>query len=393
MFAIQQENSINFESFFKKLREPSWSTAVRKEAAKNFAKLPLPTRKDEEWKYTDVKGFTFFEPSSFAVSIVSPKGVVAVSMPDALEKYDGLIRPILQKAGAKDKFSAFCSAAWTNGYFVYADGNTENPVIVKHTAGEPACSRSVIVAERNARVTICEIFDGDAPSHYGTLDVVAKENAEVNVITVQRFGDGTWDHTIKNGRCERDARINWTFALLGGRTSKLKEETVFEGSGASSELKGVYFGTGKQHLSVVTNTNHEAPNTRANIETRGVLKDDASSMSRGLIRIEKVAHGTDSQLHDRTLHLSSGAMSNSIPSLEIENNDVRASHGSSTGKIDEEQMFYLMSRGLSREEAETLIVEGFFETVVNAISVSDVREGVRELVSSKITSKEHLKLV
>lgn len=358
---------------------------MRRDSWKSFEKAPLPTKKDEEWKYTDLAGFAPVQPQEFGVFIGGPKGIDARPMPAALDAYAGILKKFFSTE-TKDKFAMFNAATWTNGYFVRVPAGFQSkvPIIVKHTAFDPASSRSVIVAEPGSRVTICEIFEGSAPVHYGTLDVRAADNAEVNLVTIQRFSDATCDHSCKRIECGRDSRVNWTFALLGGKTTRLKTDASFTGAGSSATIRGAYFGTGGQNFSIITRCAHAAQNTGARVDTRGVLKDSSSSLTRGLIRIEREARGTDSHLNDRTLHLNSGVTSNSIPSLEIENNDVRASHGASTGKIDENKLFYMMSRGVSREDAEALIVEGFLAPIVDGIMEESVREGVKELIADKL---------
>lgn len=387
MVLKQRAVNIDFEDFLRRRREPEWLAELRRSFWRRFLETPTPTRRDEEWRYTDVTGFTTATPQDFSVTISAPENVVVLPLTAAVRTHEELVKRYLCSALERaDKFTLFGAAVWTDGYMVFVPrgADVKEPVVIRHTAEQPAASHALVVAEEGSRVAVYELFEGSAPTHYGLLEVFPSDNAEVNVFTIQRFSENTWDYSCKKGTCARDARLNWTFALLGGRTTKLKAENLFQGQGSSAELRGVYFGTDSQHFSILTSCYHETQNTRANVATKGVLKDKASSLTRGLIRIERVARGTDSFLSDKTLHLSAGAVSNAIPSLEIENNDVRASHGASTGKIDEQQLFYMMTRGVTREEAVTLIVQGFFEPVVDAIAVEVIREGVRGAIQNKI---------
>jgi len=178
----------------------------------------------------------------------------------------------------------------------------------------------------------------------------------------------------------RDARFSWNIGCFGGKLSRVRQDTIFRGEGSGSETVGVFFGTSGQHIDITTNAHHTVAGTTNRILAKGVMAGNGTSVYRGMIRIEKAAQKTDSYLANNILLLSEKALANSIPGLKIDANDVKASHGATVGQIDEEQVFYLMARGLPRKEAEMLIVKGFFDPAISKIRDEGMRERYFESV-------------
>ena len=177
-----------------------------------------------------------------------------------------------------------------------------------------------------------------------------------------------------------DAQIKWAWGSFGGRINRLHIDTHFNGQGSSSENLGIIIGRKKQHLDCTTNAYHNVANTTNDMMINGIMMDNSSSIYRGLIKIRKEAQGTNSYLSNHMLKLSEKALANSIPALEIDANEVKASHGATVGQIDEEQIFYLRSRGLSLEESERLIAEGFFEPIIHKMENAGIQEKFRAAI-------------
>ena len=167
---------------------------------------------------------------------------------------------------------------------------------------------------------------------------------------------------------------------FGGKINRLRVDTLFNGPGGNATNLGVMIGKNRQHLDCTTNAYHNVPNTTNDIVANAIMMDNSSSIYRGLIKIAKEAQGTNSFLSNNVLKLSEKAVANSIPALEIDANEVKASHGATIGQIDEEQLFYLRSRGLSQIDAERLIVEGFFEPIIHKITDEKVQEKFRAAI-------------
>jgi len=178
--------------------------------------------------------------------------------------------------------------------------------------------------------------------------------------------------------------LQWTVGGLGSRTAKVNQEVALTGQGARAQVNGVMFTTGRQNLTYITRQDHIAPHTTSDLLYKGGLKDHSRVVWRGMIRVEKDAQRTDAYQKNDNLVLSENARADSIPGLEIEANDVRCTHGATAGRVDEDMIFYLRARGIAREEAIRLIVEGFFANVYDRITLERVQETLREAVAAKL---------
>ena len=215
-----------------------------------------------------------------------------------------------------------------------------------------------------------------------SVEIFAGENSVVNIVSVQKCGSDAKIFSFKEAVLSKDATVNMIFGSFGGSFHRLKSGTLLCGEGSNSEVLCGFKSSGKQHIDFTVNCNHAVPHTRNNIFAKGTVTDNSTSVFRGMIKVEKDAQQTDSYLSDHTLILSDKALANSIPSLQIEANDVKASHGATVGQIDEEQLFYLMTRGLSREQSEHLIVSGFFEPLIDRIVDKEHREIFRNAIAN-----------
>src|SRR5262249_20159223 len=194
----------------------------------------------------------------------------------------------------------------------------------------------------------------------------------------------TWHFSRERALVGPDAGLQWTVGGLGSRLAKVNQEVALTGPGARAQVNGVMFTTGRQHLAYFTRQDHMAPHTTSDLLYQGGSKDRSRVVWKGMIRVEKDAQRTDAYQKNDTLVLSDSARADSIPGLEIEANDVRCTHGATAGRVDEDMIFYAESRGISREAAVRLIVEGFFADVYDRITVEPVRETLRQAVATKL---------
>lgn len=390
------------EEMIEKMDEEEWMKRKRRDAWKKFQQLPMPTIKDEEWKYTDISSLNIesFNPSTvnkmmFQISgDMKKKGVILTDIRDAIEHHEQSIKKYFGTIVEVDKkFISLNFSFWNNGIFIYIPENTEinTPIKVSFLTKDVSAvfTHNLIILEPNSSVKFYEEYSSNASNKQslqaGVTEIIAKENSHIDFVSVQEWNDNFYDFSTKKAILEKNATVNWVFACFGGKITKWNIETVFNGEGSQSKNLGVFFGSQNQHFDITTNAYHNVPHTSNDILTKGVLKDNATSVYHGLISVERDAQKTDSYLADHTLLLSENALANSIPELKIEANDVRATHGATIGKIDEEQLFYLMSRGLKRSEAEMLIVKGFFEPVLNKIPLEDIREKIQRIIESRMT--------
>ena len=201
---------------------------------------------------------------------------------------------------------------------------------------------------------------------------------------MQSLSQGTWHFASHHARVDRDAELDWVTGGFGSAKGKVWIQNDLAGQGATSRVTGAYFADGDQHLDYDTYQLHQAPHTTSDFAFKGALRDRARAVWRGMIRVEEGAQKTNAYQENRNLLLSKTAHADSIPGLEILANDVRCTHGATLGQVDREQLFYLMSRGLSRSEAERLIVRGFFQDVLDRVELEPVREALGAALAARI---------
>ncbi len=265
------------------------------------------------------------------------------------------------------------------------------PVQVLHWVDETGVGifpRMLIVAERGSRVTIVEEFfsagGSDPVLHVGATEIWVGDGADVTYLSVQEWADNVDHFATERAVLNRDSTLNWTSAVLGSHLTKRRAEVLLEGNGSTATIQGLYFPEGRQHIAQNTLQHHRALGTTSDLLYKGVLLDQSRSVYQGLIRVDPGAQRTDAYQANRNLMLSRQARADSMPQLEIEANDVRCTHGATVGQLDEDSLFYLMSRGLNRELATRLIVEGFFSPVLDRIPLETVQNRLRQTVERKL---------
>ena len=250
-------------------------------------------------------------------------------------------------------------------------------------------NHTLIVLEEGASATFIQetagLGDGKAASlHMGGVELIVGDRANLTFVNIQNWDLGTWHFSRERAVVGRDASLQWTVGGLGSRLAKVNQEVALAGRGASAQVNGVMFTTGRQHLAYFTRQDHQAPDTTSDLLYKGGLKDNSRIVWKGMIRVEPDAQKTNAYQKNDSLVLSEDARADSIPGLEIEANDVRCTHGATAGPVDDEMVFYLRSRGVKKDEAVRLIVEGFFANVYDRITVEPVRETLRRAVADKL---------
>ena len=381
--------------------EPDWLRERRRTALATYERLPAPSRTDEEWRRTDVgrldpSAFSRFEKALAHTTMERglPAGVILESLPIAAKEHADLLEPRLFSLihPDRDRFTARHAALFTGGVFLYVpDGVTiEEPIIGQHFSHESGTSvlpHTLIVAGRNARFSYLDeyIADDDEESGYrsGSAEIFLGEGAQVGYVSVQKWGRNTWHFGDERARLEKDSTLKLFNVTLGGRFSKTRVEASLVGPGADAELKAIYFASGEQFFDFHTLQDHQVGNTRSDLLFKGALQDTARTVYAGLIRIEKGAARSDAYQANRNLVLSEHAKATSIPMLEIDNNDVRCTHGATVGPVDPQHLFYLRSRGIPESTAKRMIVQGFFGDVLDRIPF----EHARKLIETELEAR------
>ena len=264
------------------------------------------------------------------------------------------------------------------------------PIVITHSldeSGVMAYPRLVIEAHENSEVTVVERFISSANAKsliVPVVDVRAAQSARVTYVAINELGASTWQIGYQQAVGQRDSMMKLFTVALGGDYARMRAEVRLEGQGANSQQVALYFADANQMHDFRTLQDHAAPRTHSSLLFKGAVKDTSKSVYTGLIRIRENATKSEAFQTNRNLTLSNGAWAESVPNLEIETNDVKCSHASTVGPIDEEQRFYLESRGIQPEIAERLVVLGFFDEVLNRLPALPFVSGLRERVSTKL---------
>jgi len=416
--------------------DPGWLKARRAEAWEIHENTPLPSTRSEEWRYTDVARLlpldelaptmggamgaralpgglrrAMEQDRDSAGRIVDVDGtVVSVELNDSLAA-QGVVLASLRddaRAGVPEveallateavpasdgKFPALNAALWTDGVFLRVPRgvHVERPIRLSRWVSRPgtaAFTRILIVAEELSRLSfVDEILSPDFPSPTlvnTAVELFSRGGAQVQYVSLQRLGRGGFYLANQRTLADRDSTLDTLNVALGGSVGRVDLNARLLGPGANSDMLGLYFGDADQHFDFNTSQDHVAPNARSDLLYKGALDGAARGVFRGIIRVHEGAQGTDAYQTNRNLILSDRAIATSLPNLEIEADDVRCSHGATVGQLDAEALFYLMSRGLSRDQAERLVVLGFLGEVLSRLPLGGVADKVARAIEAKL---------
>ena len=355
-------------------------TDLRLQAFDRFAAAPFPTAEQEIWRYSRI-GELKLDQFNYGSLVTSIEGADAVVAHDATTADDA----------ALDLFSELNRALMTPICIRVPAGRAiERPIIITHelVADGAACfPRLVIDAEPDSEVTVIERFisaDGVVGLIVPVLQIRAQQAARVKYLAINELGSQVWQISNQQSVGERDSTTLLASVALGGDYARVRTHAKLVGQGASTRQVALYFADGHQTHDFRTTQEHIAPKTNSDLLFKGAVTDQSRSVYTGLIKIGPDARGTQAFQTNRNLTLSHGAWAESVPNLEIETNDVKCSHASTVGPIDEEQRFYLESRGIQPEIAERLVVLGFFDEVLGQLPVGDLRGELRQRIADKL---------
>jgi Fe-S cluster assembly protein SufB/Fe-S cluster assembly protein SufD len=428
---LSKINPSHIDEISSSRNEPDWLKEYRKNSLSVYATLPIETSPLYN-KYTDAKKMDLeqvlfsikttdsvprflqkrlgeLENQTCVIQIgtnihkinisdnLKSKKVVISSIADAIQNNPDLVRKALAASNAnEDKFTALNNAAFNSGIFIHIPKNIVLDVPIHMVSclsedGISTISRNVIFADENSKATIVqEIYSPKAQKQQAYLELLnttVAENSQLDITTLQMMDQGTVNFSTRRTDLAQDAKVNWYSGLFGSLLSRYKIEYFLNGTGASANDSEVVFGNNEQDFDIQTNVNHQSPSTEGRVVEKSILRNRAKSLFKGMIRIKENAAKSNSFLSGRSILLDKDAKSDAIPGLEIFTNDVKATHSASVAQIDEEQIFYLQTRCLSKEEAERTIVEGFLEPLSRKMSYQ-VRAWIAYLIESKWDEKE-----
>ena len=381
--------------------EPDWLLERRLEAWRSYEDLPAPSVIQTPGKrWTDLDDLevrsrsrrTGERETRTEIEADTPDGVVVADLEEAVRDHEDVVRERLLKGVVpwdENRLLAVHGAAWRSGLFVYVPEGVEVDGVIRTTTEVKEDARfthTLVVAEENTKVTVAETLEGGDEDTYvsNVVEVVAGDGAEVNYGALQDLDEEAYQFTSKRGVTGRDANVNWIDGCFGSALTKSTVSTVIEGEGSNTANYGLFFGTGRQHFDLETWTRHDAPNTTCDMFTRGVLDDRAVSAYEGTIEVSQPAYEVDAYQTENVLLVSDMAEADASPRLEIDNHNVKCSHAATMGQVDDEEMFYMTSRGVEEEAARNLIIEGFFEPVFGELPLPELEDDFRELVRRKM---------
>jgi Fe-S cluster assembly protein SufD len=406
-------------------------SAYRHRAWQAYQRINFPATTEEAWRRTDLRalpaevfrlpagedlppvpaellkplvanqhgGQVILTPGGATVDLdpkLAAQGVIFTDLKTAEQKYPELL---VKMAGAtvnpeEGKFAALAGALAQNGVVLYVPRGVtvEDPfhsVLWGPGADLAQISHLLVLIDEGASATY--VHESASPAdekvnamHAGLVEIQVLQGANLRFVELQSWGQNVWNFSHERVRVERDGNLDWIFGAVGSRLTKNFSELDLVGQGAVGRMSGFYFTDGSQHLDHDTQQNHLAPNTTSDLLFKGALKGKSRSVWQGMIYVAANAQKTDGYQANRNLVLSDQARADSIPGLEILADDVRCTHGATVGKLEAEPLFYLKSRGLPQKEAERLVVEGFFDPIMQRIPFEGVRERFQEAILAKM---------
>ena len=416
--------------------EPAWLKEKRLEAWHAFEKTPMPTLRDEAWRYTDIsdvriEDFAPYAPSPDVSSEqdlpdgvraliregeensallvqhnsestytrvdeeLLQKGVVFTDLHTALIEHEDLIKERLFGLVPVDydKFAALSAAVFSGGSFLYVPREVEVEVPIQSYRWLDVIGsimpRTLVVVEENASVTYIDEYasaEGEEPAFSnGAVELYVAEGANLRYVSLQNWERNVLHFNTIRSSTEKDSTINSLVVSLGSQLSRTNVEAGLTAAGGDSEMLGLYFADSNQVIDHHTLQDHISPNAHSDLLYKGALRDESLTVFSGLIRVEPGAQKTDAYQTNRNIILGTDdAFAVSLPNLEIMADDVKCSHGSTTGQVDETELFYLMSRGIPRREAEKLVVFGFFGEVTGRVPLGGLKEKLDRAIEGKI---------
>ncbi len=406
---------------------PRWLQKRRQAAAERLQSAEMPTEAEEVWRYSridqlDLDAYAPLPASTdtdvglppelaavadavgerSALVVVRNGGVAHVDLDAALARRGVTVGPLDihpsgeellgSVAGPADFFVELATAFSSGGAVVRVPRGVvlERPVVVVHwvdAAGAASFPRLVVQTGEGAQVSVLDYAASPRGLEALVCPVVeldAGPASNLSYVGMQELGHRVWQVGHQASTAGRDATLSSLLVALGGDYARVSTDSRLPGQGATSWLRAVYFGDGSQMHDFRTLQDHEAPKTTSDLLFKGAVEDEAHAVYSGLIHIRKGAAGTNAFQTNRNLVLTAGAHADSVPNLEIEENDVRCSHASAVGPIDEDQRYYLEARGLPPEVADRLIVLGFFEEIIEQVDIAGLRQRLRESVAAKL---------
>ncbi|MDG5775701.1 Fe-S cluster assembly protein SufD [Haloarculaceae archaeon H-GB2-1] len=385
----------------EQLGEPEWLLEQRLDAldALNDVAMPEVIRTPgRDWTNLDALDYeTLVDPLNAAEEKdrVSADGVEVLEWSEALDEHEDLIQEHFGSIvdTQRDYLTALSTALFSAGTVVYVpEGVDAEDVKIRTTMNSRSLfNYTLVVSEESSSVTILErqatseTESVDSDRYYsGIVEIAAGENSHVQYGALQNLDEETYNYSVKRAHADTYANVSWIEGNIGSRLTKTSVETVLQGDGSETKIVGAFFGHDDQHFDLGSRVWHEAEHTTADLVTRGVLDDTARSVYEGVQDVGRSAWDTNSYQRENTLMLSDESEADASPKLIINNHDTEASHSATVGQVDEQDLFYMTSRGVPPQQAKNMLVEGFFVPVLDEVEVDELREDLDDLIVARL---------
>ncbi|PSP93677.1 Fe-S cluster assembly protein SufD [Halobacteriales archaeon QS_4_62_28] len=383
----------------EQLGEPAWLLETRLDALDALDDLNMPDvirTPGRNWTNLDALDYeTLVDPLEWEQEKdrVDAEGVEVLSWSEALADHGDLIEDHFGSIvdPQRDFLTALSTALFSAGTVVYVpEGVDAEDVKIRTTMNSRSLfNYTLVVAEESSSVTILERQHSgdeqdDSQYYSGIVEVAAGENASVQYGALQNLSKETYNFSVKRGHADTYATLDWIEGNIGSRLTKTSVETRLLGDSSESRIVGAFFGHEDQHFDLASRVWHEAEHTVADLVTRGTLDDSARSVYEGVQDVGRGAWDTSSYQRENTLMLSDESEADASPKLIINNHDTEASHSATVGQVDEQDLFYMTSRGVDPERAKNMLVEGFFVPVFEEVAVDELREDLDELIVERL---------
>ncbi len=417
-----------------KNQEPKWLAESRLAAWELYEDMPMPSVTDEEWRRTDYRHIRWEEagqiviPNGATIEAVpahnrepligdeqsgllafvdgkvvahdranqlAQDGIIFTDLLTACRDHADIVRANLMTKAVRPgegKFAALHAALWTHGVFLYVPkGKVVNlplHVVMYNTHDGASMGHVLVVLEENAQATLVVDYasaEGQRQSSYvGATELLVGDAANLQYVALQDWNRQTYEFSHQRARVGRDANLDWITGTMGGKLVKAYMEIELDGKGGNGRMSGFFFADKGQLFDHDTQQNHNAPLTVSDLLFKGAAKDDARTVWQGMIKSLPQMQKIDGYQASRNLILSQDARMDGIPGLEIEADDVACSHAATFGTLEEEPIFYLMSRGIERSTAQLMVIDGFFDELLQRIPFERVRERLQAAMETKI---------
>ncbi|MFV1966271.1 MAG: Fe-S cluster assembly protein SufD [Pirellulaceae bacterium] len=424
----------SFDNFVESRGEPNWLSDQRRRAWAGYLEKAWPSRNEEEWRRTDIR---LFRLDSYHLTLDTPnlsspsqallnkgielagqsvainsrprdvhldekwsqRGVLFGSLDELVHEHGDLIqRHLFQKAvdPQYDRFAALHAAFWSGGHFLYVPRNVviDEPLHTLSMLGDNGVDlgHTLVILDEGAEATLLSETENvgkeDGGLHCGGVELLLAPRAHLRYVSLQNWAQGVWHFAHQQALVDRDASLQWTIGAMGGKLAKVNQHVTLVGEGANCQVNGVMFTEGKQHFAYHTLQHHQSLHTQSDFLYKVALQDRSRTVWRGMIKVDAAAQKTNGYQRNDNLLLSSQARADSIPGLEIEADDVRCTHGATSGRVDEEMIFYACARAFTRKEAIQMIVTGFFQQVFDRITIESVRDALSTAIAQRVREYE-----